>query len=279
MQNMRKIAIAGATGRMGLMLLEAVFRSPDMILHAALERNEHESIGRDIGEMIGEKLSTPIQASNRQALAGTDCLIDFTCPEATMRHLELCQLENVAMVIGTTGLTEEQKQIINKASEHIPIVFSPNMSVGVNVVYRLLMMAAESLGDDYDIEIIEAHHRHKKDAPSGTALRMGEVIANALDRDFEKHAVYCRHGMTSERSRKEIGFSAIRGGDIVGDHTVMFANLGERVEITHKSSSRVTYAEGSIRAARFLAGKTCGLYDMQEVLFGENLLDACDCLA
>ena len=270
MKAMQHIAIAGATGRMGIMLLEAVFRSPDMILHAALEREGHDAIGRDIGEFIGEKLNIPVQTDILPALNGADCLIDFTCPAATMTHLDVCCEQGVGLIIGTTGFTDEQKQKIQEASNKIPIVFSPNMSVGVNVVYRLLAMAAEILGDDYDVEIIEAHHRHKLDAPSGTALKMGEVVAKALDRDFEKYALFDRHGITSERSKKTIGFSAIRGGDIVGDHTVMFATIGERVEVTHKSSSRATYAEGAIRAARFLSDRSNGLYDMQEVLFGNK---------
>ena len=275
MKAMQHIAIAGATGRMGKMLLEAVFRSPDMILHAALEREGHPAIGRDVGEIIGEKLNTPIQVDTLAALKGADCLIDFTQPEVTMQHLDACRESGIALVIGTTGFTPEQKQKIEQTARQIPIVFSPNMSVGVNVLYRLIAQAAEILGDDYDIEIIEAHHRHKVDAPSGTALKMGQVAAKALDRDFEKYAQFDRQGITGERSRKTIGFSAIRGGDIVGDHTIMFADVGERIEITHKSSSRATYAEGAIRAARFLGGKTSGLYDMEEVLFGETR-EACD---
>ena len=270
MKPMQHIAIAGATGRMGIMLLESVFRAPDMILHSALEREGSLSIGRDIGDFIGEKLNIPIQADVVPALKGADCLIDFTSPAATMAHLAACVKNKTAIVIGTTGFTDEQKQKITEASAEIPIVFSPNMSVGVNVVYRLLAMAAEGLGDDYDVEIIEAHHRHKVDSPSGTALKMGEVVADAMNRDLEKNALYGRHGICGERSKKEIGFSAIRGGDIVGDHTVMFATVGERVEITHRSSSRATYAEGAVRAARFLAGKGHGLFDMQEVLFGDN---------
>ena len=270
MKPMQHIAIAGSTGRMGKMLLEAVFRSPDMILHAALEREGHPAIGRDVGEIIGEQLNTPIQADISPALKGADCLIDFTQPQVTMQHLEICQQNGIALVIGTTGFNDQQKQQIQEASQHIPIVFSPNMSVGVNVMYKLIGMAAEILGNDYDVEIIEAHHRHKVDAPSGTALKMGEVAAKALDRDLDKCALYGRQGITGERARKTIGFSAIRGGDIVGDHTIMFADVGERLEITHKSSSRATYAEGAIRAARFLSEKQAGLFDMQEVLFGES---------
>ena len=268
MDKLHHVAVAGATGRMGRMLIEAVFRSSDMILQSALDRPGHEAIGQDVGDLIGEKLNAPIQPDIPEALQGADFLIDFTQPEATLAHLKTCVTNHIGIVIGTTGFSESQKAEIREASTHIPVVFAPNMSVGVNVMFRLLRMAAESLGSDYDVEIIEAHHRHKKDAPSGTALKMGEIIASALDRDVDKCAVFGRHGMTGERDQKTIGFSAVRGGDIVGDHTVLFAGVGERLEIIHRSSSRATYAEGSLRAVRFLAGKQNGLFDMQDVLFG-----------
>jgi 4-hydroxy-tetrahydrodipicolinate reductase len=201
-----------------------------------------------------------------QSLRGADVLIDFTRPEGTLAHLAVCRQLGVQLVIGTTGFSEAQKQEIATASGEVAVVMAPNMSVGVNVTLKLLQMAAQALSTGYDIEIIEAHHRHKVDAPSGTALKMGEVIAAALGRNLEDCAVYARHGHTGERDPSTIGFSTIRGGDIVGDHTVLFAATGERIEITHKSSSRVTYAQGSLRAARFLAGKRSGLYDMFDVL-------------
>jgi 4-hydroxy-tetrahydrodipicolinate reductase len=207
-----------------------------------------------------------IESDLARGLAGARCLIDFTRPEGTLKHLAYCAENGIAMVIGTTGFDDAGKAAISKAAEKTAIVFAPNMSVGVNVTLKLLEMAARSLSEGYDIEIIEAHHRHKVDAPSGTALKMGEVIADALGRDLKQCAVYGREGVTGERDPSTIGFATIRGGDIVGDHTVLFAGDGERIEISHKSSSRVTYAHGALRAARFLADKTTGLYDMQDVL-------------
>lgn len=199
-------------------------------------------------------------------VAAFDVLIDFTRPEGTLAHLEICRKAGRAMVIGTTGFTEAQKQTIREAAKEIPVVFAPNMSVGVNLCLKLLDLAARVLGDEVDIEVIEAHHRHKVDAPSGTALRMGEVVAEALGRDLAQCAVYGREGHTGERERKTIGFETIRAGDIVGEHTVMFAGIGERVEITHKASSRMTFAKGAVRAAAWLKGRSAGLYDMQDVL-------------
>jgi len=260
------VAIAGASGRMGRALLEAVAAAPDMRLYAALERTGSPFLGRDAGELVGAPRQVAIQGELDQALAGAHALIDFTRPEATLAHIEACRRHKVALIIGTTGFDEAGKDAIAAAAADIPIVFAPNMSVGVNLVFKLLDMAARVLDEGYDIEIVEAHHRHKVDAPSGTALRMGEVIARALGRDLKDCAVYGREGVTGERQPSTIGFATVRGGDIVGDHTALFAAVGERVEITHKASSRMTFALGALRAARFLADKQGGLYDMQDVL-------------
>jgi 4-hydroxy-tetrahydrodipicolinate reductase len=261
-----RIAIAGASGRMGRMLLEAVQAAPDAELAGALDVAGGPSIGTDAGAYSGQLTGVVIQSDLGKALANADVLIDFTRPEGTLRHLEYCAAHGVKLVIGTTGFDEAGKAAIRAAGDKTAIVFAPNMSVGVNVTLKLLEMAAKSFNEGYDIEIIEAHHRHKVDAPSGTALKMGEVIADALGRDLKECAVYGREGVTGERDPSTIGFATIRGGDIVGDHTVLFAGIGERIEISHKSSSRVTYAHGALRAARFLAGKKTGLYDMQDVL-------------
>jgi 4-hydroxy-tetrahydrodipicolinate reductase len=261
-----RIAVAGATGRMGQMLIDAIRASDDFALSGALEIAGSAAIGKDAGAFCASPLGVPISADLNIGLQGANVLIDFTRPEGTMAHLEACRERGVAAVIGTTGFTQEQKDRIARISDDIAIVMSPNMSVGVNVTLKLLEMAAKALATGYDIEIIEAHHRHKVDAPSGTALKMGEVIANALGRDLEDCAVYARHGVTGERDPSSIGFATIRGGDIVGDHTVLFAGTGERIEISHKSSSRATYAQGSLRAARFLTGQKSGLFDMHDVL-------------
>lgn len=261
-----RIAIAGASGRMGHMLIEAVQAAPDVTLAGALDRVGSPSIGTDAGAFSGQLAGVVIQSDFDKALANADLLIDFTRPEGTLQHLEYCAAHGIKMVIGTTGFDEAGKAAIRAAAGKTAIVFAPNMSVGVNVTLKLLEMAAKSFSEGYDIEIIEAHHRHKVDAPSGTALKMGEVIADAIGRDLKECAVYGREGVTGERDPSTIGFATIRGGDIVGDHTVLFAGIGERIEISHKSSSRVTYAHGSLRAARFLAGKNTGLYDMQDVL-------------
>jgi 4-hydroxy-tetrahydrodipicolinate reductase len=261
-----RIAIAGSAGRMGRTLLEAVAQSDDLRLHAALERSDSPFIGKDAGESIGSPNGVRITADVEAALQGCDALIDFTRPEGTLAHLQSCLRHGVRMVIGTTGFNPEQKARIEQAAARIAIIMAPNMSVGVNLVFKLLESAAKVLAEGYDIEIIEAHHRHKVDAPSGTALRMGEVIAQALGRDLKTHAVYGREGVTGERKNTTIGFATVRGGDIVGDHTALFAGIGERVEITHKASSRATFALGALRAARFLADKKSGLFDMQDVL-------------
>jgi 4-hydroxy-tetrahydrodipicolinate reductase len=260
------IAIAGASGRMGQMLIDAVREAPDCTLAGALDIAASPAIGKDAGALSGQATGVLITSDLRQGLQGSQVLIDFTRPEGTMEHLKVCRELGVAMVIGTTGFTDAQKADIAAAAKNIAIMMAPNMSVGVNVTLKLLEMAAKALSTGYDIEIVEAHHRYKVDAPSGTALKMGEVIADALGRDLKECAVYAREGVTGERDPSSIGFATIRGGDIVGDHTVLFAGIGERIEISHKSSSRVTYAQGSLRAVRFLAGRKPGLYDMFDVL-------------
>ena len=261
-----RVAIAGATGRMGQMLIEAVRASGDCRLAGALDRADSPALGQDAGAFAGWASGVPVTADLDAGLGGAQALIDFTRPEATMAHLAACRRHGVALVIGTTGFSAAQKAEIEAAAADIAIVMAPNMSVGVNVTFKLLEMAARALSTGYDIEVIEAHHRHKVDAPSGTALKMGEVIAGALGRDLQDCAVYERHGHTGERDPSTIGFATIRGGDIVGDHTVLFAGTGERIEISHKSSSRAGYAQGSLRAVRFLAGRPRGLFDMADVL-------------
>ena len=261
-----RIAVAGASGRMGHMLIEAVRAADDCVLAGALDMASSPAMGQDAGAYAGQTTGVLITADLRQGLKGCSVLIDFTRPEGTLAHLQVCRELGVAVVIGTTGFTDAQKQEIAAIAHDIPIMMAPNMSVGVNVTLKLLEMAAKVLNTGYDIEIVEAHHRHKVDAPSGTALKMGEVIAGALGRDLKDCAVYAREGVTGERDPSSIGFATIRGGDIVGDHTVLFAGTGERIEISHKSSSRATYAQGSLRAVRFLAGKQSGLYDMFDVL-------------
>jgi len=265
---MQKIrcAIVGAGGRMGRMLIEAVLQAPDAELAAALEMPGSPFLGKDAGELVGLPCGVKVSDDVEAALSAADCLIDFTRPEGTLHHLEVCRRHGVHAVIGTTGFSAVQKQQIEAIARDIPIVFAPNMAVGVNVVFKLLDMAARILNDGYDIEVIEAHHRHKIDAPSGTALRMGEVVAKALGRDLEECAVYGREGITGERPAQQIGFATVRGGDIVGDHTVLFAGTGERVEISHKASSRMHFAQGALRAARFLRSHPHGLFDMQDVL-------------
>lgn len=261
-----RIAIAGASGRMGQMLIEAVQAAPDCQLTGALDIASSPSIGQDAGAYAGQTTGVLIASDLHTGLKTSQVLIDFTRPEGTLAHLRACRELGVAVVIGTTGFTEPQKAEIAEIAKHIPIMMAPNMSVGVNVTLKLLEMAAKALSTGYDIEIVEAHHRHKVDAPSGTALKMGEVIAEALGRDLKDCAVYAREGVTGERDPSSIGFATIRGGDIVGDHTVLFAGIGERIEIAHKSSSRTTYAQGSLRAVRYLADKNSGLYDMFDVL-------------
>ncbi len=263
---MRRIAIAGASGRMGRMLIEGVRATDDCELAGALDVPGAPAIGNDAAAFLGFASGVPIVADLHAGLTNAQVLIDFTRPEGTLAHLAVCRELGVQAVIGTTGFSDAQKAEIAGFAKDIAIVMAPNMSVGVNVTLKLLEMAAKALSTGYDIEIIEAHHRHKVDAPSGTALKMGEVIADALGRDLKDCAVYAREGITGERDPSTIGFSAIRGGDIVGDHTVLFAGTGERIEITHKSSSRATYVQGSLRAVRFLASQKTGLFDMFDVL-------------
>jgi 4-hydroxy-tetrahydrodipicolinate reductase len=260
-----RVAIAGSSGRMGRTLIEAALDADDLQLAVALDRPDSPDLAHDCGAFLGRATGVAVRA-DLDALAGADVLIDFTRPGATLQHLQACVRNRVALVIGTTGFDAAGKAAIDAAAQSIPIVFAPNMSVGVNATFRLLEVAARILGADYDVEIVEAHHHHKVDAPSGTALRMGEVIAAARGSRLEDVAVYARHGLTGERKPGSIGFAAVRGGDIVGDHTVLFAGLGERIEITHRSASRMTYAVGALRAARFLAGRRSGRFDMHDVL-------------
>jgi 4-hydroxy-tetrahydrodipicolinate reductase len=261
-----RIAIAGASGRMGQMLIEAIRASDDCLLTGALDVASSPALGADATAFLGRQSGVAITSDLSIGLSNAQVLIDFTRPEGTLAHLRVCRELGVNVVIGTTGFNDAQKAEITAAAKDIAIVMAPNMSVGVNVTLKLLEMAAKALSTGYDIEIIEAHHRHKVDAPSGTALKMGEVIADALGRDLKDCAVYAREGVTGERDPSSIGFATIRGGDIVGDHTVLFAGTGERIEITHKSSSRATYAQGSLRAARFLSVQKTGLFDMFDVL-------------
>jgi 4-hydroxy-tetrahydrodipicolinate reductase len=251
---------------MGRMLIEAIRDSGDCRLSGALDRPDSATLGTDAGAALGFDSGVQVVADLRAGLQGAQVLIDFTRPEGTLAHLAVCRELGVKAVIGTTGFSDAQKAQIAEFAKDTAIVMAPNMSVGVNVTLKLLAMAAKALSTGYDIEIVEAHHRHKVDAPSGTALKMGEVIADALGRDLAECAVYAREGVTGERDPSSIGFATIRGGDIVGDHTVLFAGTGERIEITHKSSSRATYAQGSLRAARFLATRETGLFDMFDVL-------------
>ena len=263
---LHRVAVAGASGRMGHMLIEAIRASDDCRLAGALDVAASPAIGNDAAAFLGHASGVAVSADLRAGLAQAQVLIDFTRPEGTLAHLKVCRELGINAVIGTTGFSEAQKGEIAAAARDIAIVMAPNMSVGVNVTLKLLDMAARALATGYDIEIIEAHHRHKVDAPSGTALKMGEVIGQALGRDLQQCAVYSREGVTGEREPSTIGFSSIRGGDIVGDHTVLFAGTGERIEITHKASSRATYAQGSLRAVRFLVGRKSGLFDMFDVL-------------
>jgi 4-hydroxy-tetrahydrodipicolinate reductase len=264
---MTRIAVAGAAGRMGRNIIEAIQMLDGVELGAAVERVGSTMIGCDAGELAGiGSLGVKINDSLEAVSDKFDVLIDFTLPEVTEVNINVCRSAGKKMVIGTTGLSEGQKAKLAEAAGDIAIVFAPNMSVGVNLCLKLLQLAAQVLGDDVDIEVIEAHHRHKIDAPSGTARAMGEAVAEALGRDLKECAVYGREGRTGERERKTIGFETIRAGDIVGEHTVMFAGIGERVEITHKASSRMTFAKGAVRAAAWLADKEKGLFDMQDVL-------------
>lgn len=264
---MMRIAVVGASGRMGLCLIKAAALAKNAELAVAVSRPESLAIGRDAGELAGISVVGVKVGDNLAAVVDQfDVLIDFTRPDASMAFIEICREAGKKLVIGTTGYSDAQKALISEAAKDVAIVMAPNMSVGVNLSLKLLTLAAQVMGDYTDIEVIEAHHRHKVDAPSGTALRMGEVIADALGRDLKDCAIYGREGNTGERDRKTIGFSTIRAGDIVGEHTVMFADDGERLEITHKATSRMTFANGAVRAAVWLADKDNGMYDMQDVL-------------
>ena len=263
---MLKVVIAGCSGRMGHALLEGVFADESLTLYGALERSDSLQIGRDAGEQFGKKSGVLISHDNEAVLKGADVLVDFTRPEPSLIYLAACQKAGVNMVIGTTGFNAEQKAEIADAAKEIAVVFAPNMSVGVTLLISLVQAAAQVLSEGYDIEVIEAHHRHKVDAPSGTALRLGEAAASALGRSLDDCAIYGREGVTGERDPSTIGFATVRGGDVVGDHTVLFAGIGERVELTHKASSRATFALGALRAAKFMQGKKSGLFDMQDVL-------------
>lgn len=267
MDNQVRIALVGCNGRMGKVLVEAITLNPAARLTAALERPGSVVLGLDVGELNGlTALGVAITDDLAKVKDEFDLIIDFTRPEATLAHLAFAREHGKQIVIGTTGFTDEGKHAINQAAEQMGVVFASNYSVGVNLVFKLLEQAAKVMGDYTDIEIIEGHHRHKVDAPSGTALSMGEVVAKTLGRDLKQCAVYGREGITGERDRNTIGFATIRAGDLVGEHTVMFADIGERVEITHKASSRLTFANGAVRAAVWLAEQPAGLYDMQDVL-------------
>ena len=261
-----KIVIAGVTGRMGHALLEALFADVSLQLYAAIDRADSPQIGQDAGAQFGQHTGVKISSDIDNALKGADVLVDFTRPEATLQYLETCKKANVRHVIGTTGFSDAMKANIHAAAKHTAIVLAPNMSVGVNLLINLVEQAAKVLNDGYDIEIVEMHHRHKVDAPSGTALRLGEAAALGLGVALKDHAIYAREGVTGEREPGKIGFATMRGGDVVGDHTVVFAGIGERIELTHKASSRATFALGALRAAKFLMHKNNGLYDMQDVL-------------
>lgn len=264
---MLKIAITGAAGRMGKTLIEACQQAEGCQVSAAVERPGISLIGADAGELAGVgALNVTLVDDISSVINDFDTLIDFTSIETTLNNLQICKANKKHIIIGTTGFSDEQKQLIKDAADETAVVFAPNMSVGVNLCLKLLEMAASVLNEDYDIEIIEAHHRHKVDAPSGTALKMGEVIADTLGRDLKECAVYGREGHTGARDPQSIGFETIRAGDVVGEHTVMFATDGERVEITHKASSRMTFAKGAVRAAKWLQSKDKGLFDMQDVL-------------
>ena len=261
------IAIVGAAGRMGRMLVQTVCAEVDMAVAAAVEREDDPHVGADAGMVAGiGEIGVRIEGSLDRALTVSDVCIDFTLPGPTVEHARACRSQRRAMVIGTTGLSPDQIAVLDAAARDIAIVHAPNMSVGVNLCFKLLDVAARALGDSVDIEVIEAHHRNKVDAPSGTAVRMGEIVAAALGRDLADSAVYGREGYTGIRDRKTIGFETVRAGDIVGEHTVMFAGEGERIELTHRAASRANFAAGAVRAARWIAHRPPGLYDMQDVL-------------
>lgn len=262
-----RVAIIGASGRMGKALIDAVNQRSELVVSAAIERPDSSLIGADAGELAGVgKLDVPIVGSIDEVVDKFDVLIDFTTPETTVNNLAVCVAHHKKIIIGTTGFDEAGLAAIDNAAEKIAVIFAANFSVGVNLCLKLLAQAAEVLDDGYDIEVVEGHHRHKVDAPSGTALRMGQVLADTLGRDLKQCAVYGREGITGERDPNTIGFATVRAGDIVGDHTVLFATEGERVEITHKASSRMTFAKGAARCCSWIMNQSDGLFDMQDVL-------------
>lgn len=261
-----KVVIAGCSGRMGQALLSSVFADEALVLHGAIDSSASPLLGQDAGVLLGQQSGVQVTSDTAEAIDGADVLIDFTRPEATMQYLSACEAANVKLVIGTTGFSEAEKQSISAISEKLGVVFAPNMSVGVTLLINLVEQAAQVLKDDFDIEVVEMHHRHKVDAPSGTALRLGEAAAQGTGQDLQDCAVYAREGDTGEREAGKIGFATLRGGDVVGDHTVVYAGTGERVELTHKASSRATFALGALRAAKFLMTKPTGLFDMRDVL-------------
>lgn len=264
---MTRVAVTGAAGRMGRTLIQAIHSSDDLSLGAALERSDSTLLGSDAGELAGVgRLNVEVGADAAGAADAFDVLIDFTVPQATLAHLGVCEEAGKAMVIGTTGFDAAGHERVRAAAGRIPILMAPNMSVGVNLTFKLVEMAARVLGDGVDVEIIEAHHRHKIDAPSGTAVRMGEIVADVLGRDLEQVAVYGRQGQVGARKPDTIGFATVRAGDIVGEHTVLYAGQGERIEITHRAESRMNFAQGALRGVRFLDGQPHGLFDMQDVL-------------
>ncbi len=264
---MTRLIVAGAAGKMGSRIAALAKDYPDLKLVGAFERKGHEAIGKDVGEVIGiGRIDIPISDNLDEIIDNADVVISFTAPEASIEHLSIASKKKKAVVIGTTGFSKEGIQSVKELSKSIPVVLAPNMSVGVNLLFKVLGDIAKVLGDDYDIEIVESHHRLKKDAPSGTALKMAQVISEAINRNLDEVAVYARKGMIGERTRKEIGIQTVRAGDIVGEHTVLFGGLGERIEITHKASSRDTFARGALKAAMWIYGKPAGLYDMINVL-------------
>ncbi|MBI5197506.1 MAG: 4-hydroxy-tetrahydrodipicolinate reductase [Nitrospirae bacterium] len=264
---MIKIVVPGAAGRMGGRVITLIRETPGAEVTGAVERKGQPMIGSDVGEVIGiGKINLPIIDDFHSALRSADLFIDFTMHQASIEHLRAAAALGKAAVIGTTGFSPAELEEIRTFARKIPCVLSPNFSIGVNVVFQLIAEAAKRLGEEYDVEIVEAHHRHKKDAPSGTAIRMAQVLAEALGRDLDKVGKYTRHGIIGERDPKEIGIQSIRAGDIVGDHTVLFGGLGESIQITHRAQSRDNFARGAIRAALWLAGKKPGLYDMADVL-------------
>ncbi len=264
---MTRVAVTGAAGRMGGRIITLITEAEGLEVAGAVEAPGHPKIGEDAGYVAGcGDLGVKISGSLEEALADADVLIDFTWPEVTLANISVCEKLGKKMIVGTTGLTPEQREIIFKAAENIPVVFAPNMSVGVNVCFKILKDIAATLGDGFDVEIVELHHNKKKDSPSGTAVRMGEIVADALDRDYNKVANYHREGMCGERTPEEIGMQTVRGGDIVGEHTVYFVGMGERIELTHRAMSRDMFARGAIRAAGWIHDKGPGLYDMQKVL-------------